>query len=217
MKNLAALAISLVALSACGMTHVEPITKGATITSFGDYRPTKPESLDDLPIAVRQKVTDHLRDRLGPFADRLQLTGGQIVDFARLAEEEPNSKDYRWEVPAYGLDFTFHLPEAGVDSYTAELELRSDGSVLQEIDVPAFRTSPEKLKFISLEKAISLAGARGYARQRPEIVYLQESDSLAWRFWRTAERDDYVTQGKYLFISAHNGVILKETSSTAIH
>ncbi|GHC13084.1 hypothetical protein GCM10010080_30750 [Thermomonas carbonis] len=184
---------------------------------LGRYDPIESKSLSDVPEQVRLKVLDHLRKRLGPFADRLKFTGVRIVDFDRLAHDEPSSKDYHYEVYAYDLQFEFQMRSVGIDSYTAQIKLRSDGSILQEIDLPAFAESPEKLGFISLEHAASIASSKGYEHKAlyPQIVYLEETDSLAWKFQEKIPDDGLVTQSKVIFVSAHNGeVLLKGTSSS---
>lgn len=185
---------------------------------MGDYEPVEPKSLLDVPTPVRLEVLNHLRDRLGSFAERLTFSGGQIVDFKRLARDEPDSKNYKWEVHAYDLHFSFQMPSAGIKSYTAQIQLRSDGSVLEEIDLPAFASAPEKLKFISLQDAFSVAAAKGFSRKdvHPEIMYFKDADSLAWKFQEIVSDDGLVIESKNIYVSAHNGAILKEFSSEGI-
>lgn len=185
---------------------------------MGSYEPDQPKSILDVPTPVRLKVLDHLHDRLGSFAERLTFSGGQIVDFERLARDEPNSKNYKWEVHAYDLHFAFEMPSIGIQSYTAQIQLRSDGSILEEIDLPAFSSSPEKLKFISLQDAATVAVANGFSRKgiHPEIVYFKDADSLAWKFQETTSDDGLIIDSKIIYVSAHNGAILKEFTSKGI-
>ena len=218
MKILAVLLLTITTLTACASTDLRPVSKESASTYFGDYEPIEPESLDEVPAPVRVKLLNHLKDRLGPFSDRLTFTGGQIVDFERLARDEPDSKNFKWEVHAYDLHFTFQMPDIGIKSYTAQIELRSDGSVLEEIDLPAFAHSQDKLKFISLQRAASIAVAKGYNRKTldPEIVYFKEADSLVWKFQETTSDDGLNIEYKNIYVSAHTGAILKEFSSSAI-
>jgi len=185
---------------------------------MGSYTPAEPKSLSEIPTPVRLKLLNHLRDRLGPFAERLTLTGGQIVDFERLASDEPASKNFKWEVHAYDLHFAFQMPSVGIRSYTAQIKLRSDGSVLKEIDLPAFASSPEKLTFITLEDAVSVAVGQGFNRKDiyPEITYFKDADSLVWTFKKSTSNDGMVIEIKNIYVSAHNGAVLKEFTSTAI-
>ena len=218
MKTFATFLFILTAIAGCTSVHLSPVSKESSSTYFGDYEPVEPQSLAEVPAPVRLKLINHLRQRLGNFSERLVFAGGQIVDFERLAREEPDSKDYQWEVHAYDLHFSFQMPEIGIQSYTAQIELRSDGSVLEEIDLPAFATSPEKLKFISLEKAASIAVAKGYSRKDldPDISYFKDADALVWKFQETTSDDGLTIKYKNIYVSAHNGEVLKEFSSDAI-
>ena len=218
MKILAVLLLTITAITACASPHLSPISKESGSTYFGDYEPVEPDSLEEIPAPVRVKLLNHLKDRLGPFTERLTFAGGQMVDFERLAREEPDSKDFEWEVHAYDLHFTFQMPGIGIKSYTAQIELRSDGSVLEEIDLPAFASSPDKLNFISLQSAASIAVAEGYNRNKlsPEIIYFKDADSLVWKFQETTSDDGLNIEYKNIYVSAHNGKILKEFSSSAI-
>jgi hypothetical protein len=218
MKLFAIFLLTITGITACSSTHLSPISNRSGYTYFGSYKPVEPKSLAEVPAKVRLKLLNHLRDRLGSFSDRLTFAGGQIVDFERLARDQPDSKDFRWEVPAYDLHFAFQMPEIGVQSYTAQIKLRSDGSVLEEIDLPAFSTSPEKLKFISLQRAASIAVGRGYKRKHlcPQIIYFKDSDALVWEFAETTSDDGLMIEYKNIYVSAHNGEILKEFTSSAI-
>lgn len=204
--------------SAWASPPLSPVTKYAGETSFGNYTPENAKSLKDLPAHIRLKLLAHLRTRLGPFMKQLTFSGGQIVNFQKLKRDEPNSKNYEWEVHAYDLHFDFKMPEIGIQSYTAQIELRRDGSVLEEIDLPAFATSPDKLNFFSLIKAVSVAVSHGFTRShmRTEILYLKEVDSLVWSFSQVVADDGLIINFKNIYVSAHNGDVLKTFSSKAI-
>lgn len=218
MRRLAICLGTTVALAACTAVRLHPISKEPGWTYMGNYSPAEPKSLSELPDPIRLKLLTHLRDRLGSFAERLTFTGGQIVDFDRLAHDEPNSKDYQWEVHAYDLHFAFQMPSLGIASYTAQIRLRSDGSVLEEIDLPNFAKAPEKLNFISLKDAASMAIANGFSSRRldPDILYFKEADALVWSFQETTSDDGLITRRKNIYISAHDGAVLKEFSTEGI-
>jgi len=216
MKIFAICLFALIPLTASA--HLAPVSKGTTSTYMGNYEPVKPRSLSEIPSPVRDKVLNHLRERLGSFTDRLTFTGGEIVDFKQLARDHPDSKKYKWEVHAYDLHFAFQMPNIGIRSYTAQIQLRRDGSVLEEIDLPAFASSPEKLNFITLEKAASVAVASGFSRKDidPKITYFKAADALVWEFEELVSDYGLVKIYKKLYVSAHNGAVLKEFLSEAV-
>jgi hypothetical protein len=185
---------------------------------LGRYRPVEAHSLSEIPAPVRTKLIAHLHDRLGPFAERLIFAGGEIVDFERLAREDPGSKDIQQEIHAYDLHFSFQMPTVGIRSYTAQIRLRRDGSVLEEIDLPAFASAPEKLNFISLKDAASVAVVHGFSRNDiyPEIIYFKDADSIVWAFTEKISDDGTSLDLKNIYVSAHNGAVLKKFFSKAI-
>src|SRR5690606_2337102 len=152
----------------------------------GEYEPRKPDSLDDVPSSIRKMLEGHLIERLGKtFYSSLQFDGGQIVDYDDLLKVHPNAKNYKWEVHAYDLHFAFRKPEIGVKLYVAQIALRGDGSILHEINLPNFSSAYEKLNFVSIGDALNEAKKYGHnSKSRIEFIYLEEFDSLVWRFSR---------------------------------
>ena len=87
----------------------QSVTKYPGWTYFGLYKPPNPQSLADIPESIRLELIAHLQKRLGEsFYRRLEFAGGQVVDIDDLRRIDPSSMNYRWEVPAYDLHFTFH-------------------------------------------------------------------------------------------------------------
>jgi hypothetical protein len=205
-------------LSAACKSEPEPIVSYGGYAYFGEYDPQIPESLDDIPIIIRDKLEAHLKSRLGEeFYRSLSLSGGQIVDFDELYSLNPNAKNYEWEVHAYDLHFEFKLPEKGIRSYVAQISLKSDGAVLNEINIPRFGSNPEKLKFVALSDAFKKAKKLGYSEDsKIELVYLKESDSLAWKFWRINTDDGLLIDYQVTEISVHTGLVLNKYSTKAI-
>lgn len=184
-------------------------TKHGLSISFGDYEPRQPESLDELPKNIREKLKLHLQDRLGiEFFKTLRFVDGQIIDLNELYKENPNSKDYKWEVPTYVLNFEFSMPDKGIDSYVANIELRSDGSVVKEIDLPSFGSDPQKLNFIPAQFAFDNAIPKDlipHIRPGVDIEYLPDKDILVWRFSRLLVEDKSWAQAEYIDINMHTG------------
>src|SRR5262245_19693366 len=91
--------LACVCLVSAAAHAVEPREfSNAGWTWFGDYEPKSPRSLSEIPAPVRERLMEHLRARLGEgFVERLELTGGQVIDVAELRRVHPNSKNYKWE------------------------------------------------------------------------------------------------------------------------
>jgi hypothetical protein len=179
---------------------------------FGGYKPIELSSLDDFVPDLREKVIAHLKNRLGAsFFGKVNFAGGERIDIEVLHKVEPGSKNYRWEVPAYVLNFEFKLPEKGIASYTAQIELRSDGSVLKEIDLPRFSSNTSKLNFISSEQAAAVAIENGFSLpvKRAKIAYSKESDSLIWVFSQIESEEASTFILKKLEVSAHTGKVVR--------
>lgn len=188
-------------------------------TWFGGYEPKNPKSLSEIPEPVRARLLSHLRSRLGEgFVERLEFTGGQIIDFAELRRVNPGSKNYKWEVPAYILHFAFKMPEAGIASYTSQISLRSDGSVLEDIGLPNFTASPGKLVLIPLSDAIEIAVLRGFARDQMhvDLKYDEKVDSLVWTIDQKVADDGVVIDFTTIDVSAHTGEVLRMYETDAI-
>src|SRR5262245_36024942 len=138
------------------------VHKYAGFPSMGAYEPPAPTNWASIPEPARSRIIKHLKDRFGAeFFNKLTLVGGQVVDFKALRKQEPNSKDYKWEVHAYRLHLRLSLPEDGIEFYDAIIECRSDGSVIEEIDLPETAKFPERAKFISTTKAFQIAKEKG--------------------------------------------------------
>ncbi len=209
----------LMTTNAVAAEGVTPVSKKSGSTYFGDYEPSEPKSLDDVSSPAKERLIAHLKERLGDaFYTRLRFSGGQVIDFAKLARMEPDSKDYQWEVPAYILDFEFVMPEVGISSYVAQIELRNDGSIIKEIDLPNFTRNPMKLHFFPLSDAIQVAINSGFlpSQMSTAIDYSESDDSIVWEFAQIVEDDGLVIRSKKIQVSAHTGLIIHSGSTEAI-
>jgi hypothetical protein len=208
--------VSVVLLSliaGCASTPPAGVSKNSGYSYFGQYQPVRLENLSDLPDHVRSKVSTHLIGRLGePFFVELKFAGGQYVDRASLYGTEPAAVHYKWEVPAYALNFEFSVPGAGIDRYVAQILLRDDGSVLREIDIPTISAAPQKLNLISLADALRIvSGSSGVPRSSlgAEIEYDAEIDAFVWRISYTTSQDRASYEFTRIDIEAHTGSIIR--------
>jgi hypothetical protein len=187
------------------------------------YNPTSPDDVINphifatVPEPIRRRVFAHLQRRLGgDFYRRLEFSGGQVVDVGKFRRTNPG---FPWEVPAYDLLFTFHMPEIGLDSYTAEIQLRSDGTVLKEIDLPDFAAYPGKIQFTTLASALQTATAEGFDPNKvsAQIEYDSNADVLMWRLSEATHADNSAIQFKNIDIRIDSGKVAKAFNTVLVH
>ena len=160
-----------------------------------------------------------MKIRLGEAVyEKLSLVGGQIVDFKALREKEPNSKGYQWEVPAYNLHLRLRMPEVGIEFYDASIRCRSDGSVIEEIDLPETAKHPERARFISTSRTLEIAKGKGFdtEKSRVELAYRAELGVCVFTFSQLTRREFPMLFYKCVDIDAHTGNVLKTYESEAI-
>ncbi len=202
------------------------VTKTAGWYFMGDKaRPLA--SLKALPANVIVKLQAHLKARLGPeFYALLKFSSGRQADAEEMhsAATSKSASDFRM----YDVQFTWSLPDSGIKSYVAQIGLREDGSVYEEIDLPAFASKKGALPLVPLKKAQQVAKLHGFAKAPHEaaIGYDRTTDSLFWRFSRpagdeffpfdpaprTGEMHFYVLE-----VSAHDGSVMRQYLSQAIY
>jgi len=187
------------------------ISKGPESTYFGYYKPREPTSLNELPDAIRRRVEEHLKARLGDeFYSKLRLSGGQIVDFSELYRVEPEARNYKWKIFAYSLNFLLAEPKKGIKAYHARILLDSDGNTLQEVDLPWIAMHPEKASIISLGEARRIAAKHKFplSRSNVEISYNTERDSLVWTLEYKLKGSRYSWVDRIIRINAHSGEVI---------
>lgn len=187
------------------------------------YNPTSPDDVINpsiftaVPEPIRRRVSVHLQRRLGiDFYRRLEFSGGQVVDIGKFRRTNPG---FRWEVPAYDLLFTFHMPKIGLDSYTAEIQLRGDGTVLKEIDLPDFADYPGKMPFTTLASALQTAMAEGFDPDKisAQIEYDSNADVLMWKLSEATHADNSAIQFKNINIRVDSGKVAKAYNTVLVH
>lgn len=163
------------------LAGTEPGISHHAATYFMGDNPIAIHALAELPAPLPQKVEKHLRARLGDeFYARLKFCGGRRRDPAdNAAAADPR-------VVVYELNFSFSRPEDGIAEYVALLPLGADGSVLTEIDLPAFGKSTDAHRFVSLSHARELAARSRFSGPgiQIDLDYSPEHDCLRWRFER---------------------------------
>lgn len=168
---------------------------------------------EQLPESIRKKVIAHLRQRLGQdFYRRLRFAGGYVadpMDFRRMKSEPERGKSPQ---NGYVLHFQFQMPEVGIAAYTAELSLGENGSVLGEIDLPAFAKDARKRHIVSLAEAIEIA--KKHRIDSPYlhagIEYDRAGDCFKWSISYIFQHDEVIGASAWVIeIDAHSGKALR--------
>ncbi|MFZ6731710.1 hypothetical protein ACO0LG_07295 [Undibacterium sp. Ji42W] len=84
-----------------------------------------------------------------------------MIDAKELRKKEPNARDYQWEIPAYILQFDFELSGTPKVIFPVEISLRSDASIIEEMNLPAYANSTEKQVFHSFRELTSVIARKG--------------------------------------------------------
>jgi hypothetical protein len=214
-----ALIVLLLTSSSAFAEIPKSVSKQGSSLYLGGYDAREPKSMSEIPPLVRSRLESHLRERLGEtIFRRLVLDGGQIVDVPQLLRSDPSANDYQWEIPSFRLSFKLVLPEAGISSYVATIELRADGSVIQDIDLPCFACAPDKLRVLPLAEAAAIATDAGFSKTDAavEIDYQADIDSLVWIFSQQISDDGNVIKYDRMSLDAHTGAIITRGNTEAI-
>lgn len=177
----------------CGSTH------------FGSYYPKEIKSLINLPSAISDSVTNHLKRYLGAkFYDLLSFEEGTIINYSELLEKNPSAKNYRWQVPAYELGFMIRIPKTGINSYCSRINLDSLGNVIGEIDFPGINENPINTTFIDKNEIMKVVSKSNFSSENYEVGFNKNHLALVFTRWLT---DGNI---EYLYVSAHTGKILTQ-------
>lgn len=202
------------------------VSKSAGWYFMGDKSRTF-TSLNDLPPRVLEKLQTHLKSRLGQeFYAGLKFSSGRQADAEEMRGRATSKNVSGFRM--YDVQLTWSLPDTGIGSYVAQIGLREDGSVFEEIDLPAFATKKGALPLVTLKKAKEVARQHGFTKVPFETTmgYDRQTDSLFWRFSRSAGDDFFPfdpaprTGGQHFYtleISAHDGSVLHQYLSRAIN
>lgn len=232
---------ALTQLTCPALAEIVPEPSGHGTVSFGKYQPREPKSLADIPQPVAARLIEHLRKRLGEVQyARLKFAGGQLIDAKELRKTEPNSKDYQWEIPTYILHFDLELPGTPKVIFPAEIWLKSDASVLKEINLPAYANSTNKQVFHSFRELTSVIARKGFLEKNLAFIheqdedgtiikkglleknmtarlrYYEKLDTLAWEYTKILSDDGYTKNMKSILVNAYSGKILRTIKSYSI-
>ena len=181
--------------------------------AYYPYEPRQLKAWADVASNVRESVAAHLTARLGKdFYARLKFAGGEAVNLDELHRVLPASRKFGREVPTYLLWFEFQMPEVGIRVYTASIELRRDGSVMREIDLPPFAAEPQKLKFTPLagvSAGLISKGAVDPKTATANIAYDEKHALILWHFEQALPGRSAVVSVKNIDVNANTGAVLR--------
>jgi len=213
---LAAIACAALLASTAQAQLPDSVSRSAGARYYGDFEPRQAKSLDDLPAQVRQRLVRHLQMRLGEdIYKQLSFEGGDIVS---REQRSATQADYRREVPAYRLNFGLHRPMVGIPLFVAAIELRADGSAIDEIELPCFSCHPEKRILVDMQAAAATAVANGMSASAMSVGvdYDRDADSIVWVFTQGINTGkSKVALADRLLVDAHSGALLRRETVSA--
>lgn len=181
--------------------------------AYYPYEPRELRAFTDVASDVRQSVVSHLKERLGEaFYERLRFAGGEAVNVDELHRVLPASREFKREVPTYLLWFEFEMPEVGIRVYTASIELRRDGSVIRDIDLPPFAAEPGKLKFLPLDGVAAGLISKGSIDPKTTTVNVAYDDrraQIVWHFEQVLPGKSRVVNVRNIDVNANTGAVMR--------
>lgn len=179
------------------------------------YEPRKIQTWQEVPAEVRARAEAHVRERVGAdFYRRLRFVGGQFVDVTELHRVNPASRQFRMEPPAYLLRFEFALGLAGIRRYVASVGLRQDGSLSEELNLPAFAANPAKLALRPLAEVRDEAIRQRLidpAMATATVAYDRTRDEFLWHFEQPLPGDGPEVRVRTVEMNAHTGALVRNT------
>ena len=226
--------VFLIQATCPAFAEIVPELLGHGRVSFGRYMPEEAKSLADIPHPIVQKLTVHLKKRLGEAQyAHLKFAGAQLIDRKDLLKKEPGSKDYEWEIPAYIVQFDFELPGKPKIIFPAEIWLRPDASVIKEINLPAYADALDKPVFHSSKELMSIILRRGFLEKnmayliehaegdapikkglfekdlKVSLEYDKKLDTLVWVYTKILSNDGFKADMKSIYLNAYTGKVIR--------
>ncbi len=183
-------------------------------------------SLDEIPEEVRNRLNEHLREKLGDtFAQNLKFEEGQWLDLKNLRKQFPSVYEENAKLGSYHLLFSFSDPYKGLKAFFTKMVLNDDGSVNREIGLPDIASNPAKDEIISCWDAYSIAAKNGFPIEvcSARFEYSEERKIFVWIITdtRETEPDDPLMprfKGTYrhIEINANTGAVVRIYKETIV-
>lgn len=151
------------------------------IPALQNYKPTPLNSLEDIPSPILAKLQAHLSDRLGfDYGRMLKFSDGEVFDAADFLQIYPSLEKAKTDLPAYSIRYCVKIPNVHL-CYRAGIDLRADGSVLQEINLPPFGAYPQRIQVMQNQDVLKIAEKHRLRQSEP-------LDSCGFSYSAFAER-----------------------------
>lgn len=186
---------------------------------LGDYEPKIIRYDKDLPATIKEKVANHLKERVGgDFYAKLRISDGIIVDLDRLLIVEDYLNTYHWTPQSYYLSISFMDTTNGIACFSAKMVLDKEGNIIEEINLPNIQQDISKGEIMSMAEAIEVAKCNNYYNEKTYIdfEYDENNDCFTWIFTEPIYNDKFTSSYKRFRIAAHNGKMLKRKDGDRI-
>ncbi len=180
-----------------------------------DFNPGIASSLYELPDRVRNKLVDHLLNRLGlDYYSRLRLIDVSVFDlnidmFIHRTTTKP--------IPpfCYIICFSFSDTTKGLGLYTARILVDNSGEIMKEIHLPDIKKEPQKANILSLEQVKKIATENKFYDDHTTVSlsYDNMKESIIWDFQNRVYTSDSTFTDFNLILDAHSGVVLDRTEN----
>ncbi len=147
----------------------------------------KLESIDSLPADVQNKLDVYLANWVGKtYKSILNFKHAYVFDIDEIHSKDPDSLNYQWEIPKYSFSYCVNLPGV-VPCYVAGLEMRGDGTILKDINLPPLSIHPDRMKLLSEAEVFKTALKQNFY---PDIPFNNHDFSISGNlgYSRRAER-----------------------------
>ena len=177
------------------------------------YEPKKITLLEELPYEIRNKLKNHLLDRIGKeYYSKIEFVKGLIINYKEMLKQDPKVKNYKWKIPTYDLDFKFSDIEKGIKYYCTKITLDSLGKVVNEIELPNVKKNPDRKDLIKKLTILEIIKRQKFNLVNCTLEYYPNNNLMVWRCEKYKKNMKRMKKnyGKAMTINAHNGKIISK-------
>jgi len=179
------------------------------------YEPKKITLLEEVPYEIRNKLKNHLLDRIGKeYYSKIEFVKGLIINYKEMLKQDPKAKNKKWKIPAYDLDFKFSDIEKGIKYYcTKKITLDSLGKVINEIELPNLKKNPDRKILTKKSTILEIIKRQKFNLDNCTLEYYQDDNIMVWKcekYNKKKYEKRKKNYGKAMTINAHNGKIISK-------
>ncbi len=177
-----------------------------SIPTLQNYKTTKLNVLEDIPPPILAKLHSHLSDRLGPeYGRMLQFSDGEVFDVADILRSYPSLEKAKADLPAFSIRYCVKIPNVHL-CYRAGIDLRADGPVLQEINLPPLGAYPQRIQVKKNLDVLNSAEAHRLRQSEPldrcGFAYSALAERFLYCFSQPIADNGVVKYFMYLYFDA---------------